>query len=59
MGAEAFEMLTFWGDKNRFCDNISRRDFLRVGAFGQTLNDFTGRPRQLLDDGEPISELVG
>jgi hypothetical protein len=27
-------MLTFWGGKHRFCDNISRRDFLRVGALG-------------------------
>jgi hypothetical protein len=25
----------------------------------QQVNDFTGRPRQLLDDGEPITELVG
>jgi len=25
----------------------------------QKLNDFTGRPTQLLDDGEPIAELVG
>jgi uncharacterized protein (DUF1501 family) len=24
----------------------------------QKLNDFTGRPQQLLDDGEPISELL-
>ena len=26
--------------------------------YRQKLNDFTGRPMQLLDDGEPISELV-
>lgn len=25
--------------------------------YRQTLNDFAGRPMQLLDDGEPISEL--
>lgn len=25
----------------------------------QKLNDFGGRPMQLLDDGQPISELVG
>src|SRR5258708_5619916 len=31
---EALEMLTFWGGKHRFCDNISRRDFLRIGALG-------------------------
>ena len=122
-------MLTFWGQKQRFCDGISWRDFLRVavlvwGEFGRTprlnkveardhwpdagftlfaggglrtgqvvgetdskaerprsravgaqnvlatlyrvlgidpsqsLPDFTGRPRCLLDDGEPIAELV-
>lgn len=27
-------MLTFWGSNRRFCDGISRRDFLRVGALG-------------------------
>jgi hypothetical protein len=27
-------VLTFWGAKHRFCDRISRRDFLRVGALG-------------------------
>lgn len=27
--------------------------------YRQKLNDFSGRPMQLLDDGEPISELVG
>src|SRR5262249_4251290 len=27
-------MLTFWGDRHSFCDRVSRRDFLRVGAFG-------------------------
>jgi Protein of unknown function (DUF1501) len=27
-------MLTFWGGRNRFCDNISRRNFLQVGALG-------------------------
>jgi Protein of unknown function (DUF1501) len=27
--------------------------------YRQKLNDFTGRPMQLLDDGEPIAELVG
>ena len=29
-------MLTFWGPRRRFCDQVSRRDFLRVGAFGLT-----------------------
>ena len=27
--------------------------------YRRTLNDFSGRPMQLLDDGEPIAELVG
>ncbi len=27
-------MLTFWGDKHSFCDRVSRRDFLRIGACG-------------------------
>jgi hypothetical protein len=27
-------MLTFWGGSRRFCDGVSRRDFLRVGALG-------------------------
>src|SRR5215831_13155506 len=30
-------MLTFWGDKQRYCDGISRRNFLQVGAFGAGL----------------------
>jgi hypothetical protein len=27
-------MLTVWGAKHRFCDGVSRRDFLRAGALG-------------------------
>jgi len=30
-------MLTLWGGKQRFCDGISRRNFLRIGAFGAGL----------------------
>jgi hypothetical protein len=30
-------MLTFWGAKQRFCDGISRRGFLKIGAFGAGL----------------------
>jgi hypothetical protein len=30
-------MLTFWGDKQRFCDGITRRGFLKIGAFGASL----------------------
>jgi len=31
-------MLTLWGARERFCDGISRRNFLRIGAFGATLS---------------------
>src|SRR3954466_6684577 len=27
-------MLTIYGDKSRFCDGVSRRNFLKVGALG-------------------------
>jgi uncharacterized protein (DUF1501 family) len=27
-------MLTLWGARQRFCDGISRRNFLQIGAFG-------------------------
>src|SRR4051794_584047 len=30
-------MLTFWGAKQGFCDGLSRRNFLKVGAFGAGL----------------------
>jgi hypothetical protein len=30
-------MLTFWGKRQQFCDGISRRNFLKVGAFGAGL----------------------
>jgi hypothetical protein len=30
-------MLTFWGAKERFCDGVTRRGFLRLGAFGAGL----------------------
>lgn len=35
-------MLTFWGSKQRFCDGLSRRDFLQVGSLavgGLTMAD--------------------
>src|SRR5262245_32634081 len=31
---EMFTVLTLWGASRRFCDRISRRDFLQVGALG-------------------------
>src|SRR5438067_10010049 len=30
-------MLTLWGGRQRFCDGISRRNFLQIGAFGAGL----------------------
>src|SRR6187402_679568 len=30
-------MLTIWGDNHRFCDGLSRRSFLKIGAFGAGL----------------------
>ena len=30
-------MLTLWGGKQRFCDGLSRRSFLQIGAFGAGL----------------------
>ena len=30
-------MFTFWGDRQRFCDGVSRRSFLKIGAFGAGL----------------------
>jgi hypothetical protein len=30
-------MLTLWGSKQRFCDGLSRRSFLKIGAFGAGL----------------------
>src|SRR5713226_4534717 len=30
-------MLTFWGETQRFCDGVSRRGFLKIGAFGAGL----------------------
>jgi hypothetical protein len=31
-------MLTIWGTSQRFCDGITRRNFLRIGAFGAGLS---------------------
>src|SRR5213080_2576815 len=30
-------MLTIWGSKQGFCDGLSRRNFLKIGAFGAGL----------------------
>src|SRR5215204_962636 len=31
-------MLTIWGSKQGFCDGLSRRNFLKIGAFGAGLS---------------------
>jgi hypothetical protein len=31
-------MLTFWGSRQRFCDGVTRRNFLQIGAFGAGLS---------------------
>src|ERR1700678_669807 len=31
------QMLTLWGARQRFCDGLSRRGFLKIGALGATL----------------------
>jgi hypothetical protein len=31
-------MFTIWGNRQRFCDGLSRRNFLQVGAFGAGLS---------------------
>jgi pSer/pThr/pTyr-binding forkhead associated (FHA) protein len=30
-------MLTLWGERKNFCDGLSRRNFLKIGAFGAGL----------------------
>ena len=30
-------MLTLWGSAQRFCDGMTRRGFLQIGAFGAGL----------------------
>src|SRR5262245_54888218 len=30
-------MLTIWGARQKFCDGMSRRNFLKIGAFGAGL----------------------
>src|ERR1700722_13587644 len=31
-------MFTIWGARQRFCDGITRRNFLKIGAFGAGLS---------------------
>ena len=44
-------MLTFLGSRHRLCDNVSRRDFLKVGALsvgGLTLEELARAKEKLL-----------
>src|SRR5690349_20116304 len=49
-------MLTLWGSKQRFCDGLSRRSFLQIGAFGAGLT-LSGmlRARALAAGGTPTA----
>jgi hypothetical protein len=52
-------MLTLWGAKQGFCDGITRRNFLKVGAFGAglTLADLLRLRSQAADrTGRPTSQ---
>jgi hypothetical protein len=31
-------MITLWGNRQQFCDGVSRRNFLQIGAFGAGLS---------------------
>jgi hypothetical protein len=48
-------MLTFLGRKQRFCDGVSRRNFLKIGAFGAglTLADVLRARAQASTAGQP------
>jgi hypothetical protein len=53
-------MLTVWGKPRRFCDGITRRDFLRVGALGLggiTLADLLRREGQGASGSRPKSVI--
>jgi hypothetical protein len=62
-------MLTFFnGDPKRFCDGVSRRSFLTLGGLAlyhvlgidpaATIPDHNGRPQYVLDDRDPVKELI-
>jgi hypothetical protein len=50
-------MLTIWGSTKPFCDGISRRNFLKIGAFGAglTLADLLRLRSRAAADGRPTS----
>src|SRR3989442_1707459 len=53
-------MLTIWGEQQRFCDGVTRRGFLKVGAFGAglTLTEML-RLRASASDLPPFVSLRG
>jgi hypothetical protein len=48
-------MFTIWGARQRFCDGITRRGFLRIGAFGAGLTLAEMLRLQALGGGNPHS----
>src|SRR5262245_31422782 len=52
-------MLTLWGSQQRFCDGISRRSFLQIGAFGAGLT-LAGmlRARETTGTGSPNKAAI-
>src|SRR5881394_2382981 len=50
-------MLTIWGEKQSFCDGLSRRNFLKVGALGAglTLADLLRGRAQAAAAGRPTA----
>ena len=51
-------MFTIWGARNKYCDGISRRSFLRIGAFGAglTLADLLRAKSRAAERGEPTRQ---
>jgi hypothetical protein len=49
-------MLTIWGARQRYCDGISRRNFLQIGAFGAglTLAEMLRMRSQAADKSSPL-----
>ncbi len=52
-------MLTLWGAKRKFCDGISRREFLQIGALGGalTLADWFRVQAQAAPAGRPAASV--
>ena len=50
-------MLTLWGNKQPFCDGISRRQLLRIGALANVSN--SKRPRGTYADGFSGAPIAG